>query len=71
MQLKECLDLEVSHAPNYYSSVSSSANNLNGMGVELQSEIEASDYHIQQEQALHELEDVGVPSTSHLGPVPR
>ncbi|TVU49664.1 hypothetical protein EJB05_00988, partial [Eragrostis curvula] len=71
VELKECLDLEVSHAMSYYSSVPSSANNLSRASMELCSETQASDYPRQQEQAVLELEQVGVPSATHVGPVQR
>jgi serine/threonine protein kinase len=72
VELKECLELELSHSLNYYcSSVSSSANNLSGTGVDLHTETQASHYPRQQEQVVIELEQVGVPSATYLGPVIR
>ncbi|KAL6623562.1 hypothetical protein ACP70R_033441 [Stipagrostis hirtigluma subsp. patula] len=69
VELKECLELEVSHALGYYSSVPSSANNLSTTTVDLHSEAQASVGSGQ--QTVLELEQVGVASATHVGPKPR
>uniref|UniRef100_K3XS30 non-specific serine/threonine protein kinase n=1 Tax=Setaria italica TaxID=4555 RepID=K3XS30_SETIT len=49
--LKECLELEVSRAMSYYSSVASSARNVSVTSVDLHIEAQASDY-LRQQAAL-------------------
>lgn len=67
--LKECLELEVSRAMSYYSSVASSARNVSVTSVDLHIEAQASDY-LRQQAAL-ELEQVGTASATHVGPTTR
>ncbi|CAL4898566.1 unnamed protein product [Urochloa decumbens] len=70
LELKECLELEVSHALSYdSSSVPSTANNLSATSADLQSDAQASQ-HLGQQTVL-ELEQVGEASPTHIGPAPR
>ncbi|KAL6847360.1 hypothetical protein ACP4OV_023213 [Aristida adscensionis] len=66
MELKECLELEVSHAMSFYSSVSSSANNFSATSVDVHSEAQASDHP--RHQPMLEFEHVSDASETHLGP---
>lgn len=70
LELKECLELEVSHAMSYDSSVSSSANNLSSTSADLQSDAQASQ-HLKQQQSVFELQQAVEASATHVGPVPR
>nr|CAB3466215.1 unnamed protein product [Digitaria exilis] len=69
LELKECLELEVSHATSYESSVPSSANNISATSVDLKSDVQAS-YPLGQQTVL-DLEQVGEASASDIGPAPR
>ncbi|CAN6361369.1 unnamed protein product [Urochloa humidicola] len=70
LELKECLELEVSHALSYdSSSVPSTANNLSATSADLQNDAQASRHSGQ--QTVLELEQVGEDSATHIGPVPR
>ncbi|CAN6352062.1 unnamed protein product [Urochloa humidicola] len=70
LELKECLELENSHALSYdSSSVPSTANNLSATSADLQSDAQTS--HHSGQQTVHELEQVGEASATHVGPAPR
>ncbi|WVZ90831.1 hypothetical protein U9M48_037091 [Paspalum notatum var. saurae] len=69
MELKECLELEMSHAMSYGSSVPTSANNLSATSADLQSDGQASNYLGQQTAPM--LEQLGKASSTHVGPTPR
>ncbi|TVU49666.1 hypothetical protein EJB05_00990, partial [Eragrostis curvula] len=69
VELKECLELEVSHAMSYHNSVPSSAINLSATSVDLHCEAQESGHSRQ--QAVLELEKVGTASATHVGPAPR
>ncbi|TVU49679.1 hypothetical protein EJB05_01005, partial [Eragrostis curvula] len=63
VELKECLELEVSRAMSYCNSVLSSSTNLGAATVDLDSEDQESDPSRQ--QAVVELEHVGTASATH------
>ncbi|CAO2185953.1 unnamed protein product [Urochloa humidicola] len=67
--LKECLELEVSHAMSCSSSVASSARNASVTSVDLHIETQASDDL--RHQAVLEMERVATVSDAHGGPTPR
>ncbi|KAF0887598.1 hypothetical protein E2562_002315 [Oryza meyeriana var. granulata] len=68
-ELKESLELEVSHAMGYYSSVTTSVNNLSATSVDLQTDhAEASDAR---QQTVIELGQAGNDSETRIGPTPR
>ncbi|XP_062202572.1 putative leucine-rich repeat receptor-like serine/threonine-protein kinase At2g19230 [Phragmites australis] len=69
VELKESLELEVSHAMGYYSSTPSSSINLNATSIDLCSDAQPSD-HPGQEAAL-ELKQEGIASATHIGPAQR
>jgi hypothetical protein len=68
-ELKESLELEVSYAMGYYSSVSNSTINLSTTSVDLHSDAQPS-AHLRQ-QAVLELQQVDNGSTVHIGPAQR
>ncbi|CAL4952015.1 unnamed protein product [Urochloa decumbens] len=67
--LKECLELELSRAMSFYSSIASIARNASVTSVDLHIETQASDDPRQ--QTVLELEQVATASDSHVGPAPR
>lgn len=68
-ELKESLELEVSYAMGYYSSVSTSTINLSTTSVDLHTNEKPSD-HLRQNAAV-ELQQVDIESATRIGPAPR
>jgi serine/threonine protein kinase len=68
-ELKECLELEVSYAMGYYSSISTSTINLSTTSVDLHTNEKPSD-HLRQNAAV-ELQQVDIESATRIGPAPR
>ncbi|TVU49670.1 hypothetical protein EJB05_00996, partial [Eragrostis curvula] len=69
VEVKECLDLEVSRAMSYCNSVLSSSTNLGAATIDLGNEDQESNHSRQ--QAVVELEHVGTASATHVCPAPR